>query len=43
MRTNISGQSILDIAKATATFRGTQCRIAHAEGFASLRLFVLSE
>jgi LmbE family N-acetylglucosaminyl deacetylase len=43
MKTNISGQSILDIAKATATFRGTQCRVPYAEGFASLRLFVLSE
>ena len=43
MKTNISGQSILDIAKATATFRGTQCRIPYAEGFASLRLFVLAE
>lgn len=43
MRTNIAGQSILDIARATAVFRGTQCRVPHAEGFASLRLFVLSE
>jgi len=40
-RTNINGQSILDIAKATAIFRGTQCRIPFAEAFCSLRLFLL--
>jgi LmbE family N-acetylglucosaminyl deacetylase len=40
MRTNINQQSILDIAKATATFRGTQCRVRYAEAFCSLRMFV---
>jgi LmbE family N-acetylglucosaminyl deacetylase len=40
MRTNINQQPILDIAKATATFRGTQCRVRYAEAFCSLRMFV---
>jgi len=39
-RTNIQGLSILDIAKAVAHFRGTQARVAFAEGFHSLRLFI---
>ncbi|MBN1131162.1 MAG: PIG-L family deacetylase [Chitinispirillaceae bacterium] len=39
-RTNINGQSILDIARATAVFRGTQCRIPFAEAFSSLRMFL---
>ncbi|MBN2038043.1 MAG: PIG-L family deacetylase [Chitinispirillaceae bacterium] len=39
-RTNIQEQSILDIAKATAIFRGTQCRIPFAEAFCSLRMFL---
>ncbi|MDD5675997.1 MAG: PIG-L family deacetylase [Chitinivibrionales bacterium] len=40
MKTNINQQSILDIAKATATFRGTQCRVRFAEAFCSLRMFI---
>lgn len=39
-KTNISDQSILDIARATAIFRGTQCRIPYAEAFCSLRMFL---
>ena len=42
MKTNVGHRSILEIAKATATFRGTQCRVACAEAFCSLRMFVLS-
>ncbi len=41
MKTNVKHQSILAIAKATATFRGTQCRVCHAEGFVSLRMFII--
>jgi LmbE family N-acetylglucosaminyl deacetylase len=41
MKTNIGNRSIIDIAAATATFRGTQCRVAYAEGFKSLRMFLL--
>ena len=41
MKTNIESQSILDIAKATAMFRGTQCRTTVAEAFCSLRMFIL--
>jgi hypothetical protein len=41
MRTNIDERSIVEIAKATATFRGTQCRIPYAEAFASLRMFIV--
>lgn len=40
MKTNIKHQSILEIAKATAMFRGTQCRVRFAEGFSSLRMFI---
>ncbi len=39
-RTHIEGLSILDIAKASAQFRGTQGRVRFAEGFSSLRLFI---
>lgn len=39
-KTNIQGLSILDIARAVAHFRGTQARVAFAEGFHSLRLFI---
>jgi hypothetical protein len=39
-KTNINDQSILDIARATAIFRGTQCRIPFAEAFCSLRMFL---
>jgi LmbE family N-acetylglucosaminyl deacetylase len=41
MKTNVESQSILDIAKATAMFRGTQCRMHMAEAFCSLRMFFL--
>ncbi|MBD3393037.1 MAG: hypothetical protein GF410_13545 [Chitinivibrionales bacterium] len=41
MRTNINQRSIIDIASATATFRGTQCRVAYAEAFRSLRAFLI--
>lgn len=40
MRTNIQGHSIVDIARATANFRGTQCRMPEAEAFKSLRMFL---
>jgi LmbE family N-acetylglucosaminyl deacetylase len=40
MKTNVKHQSILAIAKATATFRGTQSRVCDAEGFVSLRMFI---
>jgi LmbE family N-acetylglucosaminyl deacetylase len=40
MKTNIKHQSILEIARATAMFRGTQCRVRYAEGFSSLRMFI---
>jgi LmbE family N-acetylglucosaminyl deacetylase len=39
-RTNVQSQTILDIARATAIFRGTQCRRPFAEAFASLRMFL---
>ena len=39
-KTNIEGLSILEIAKSTALFRGTQGRTKYAEGFCSLRLFI---
>jgi LmbE family N-acetylglucosaminyl deacetylase len=41
MKTNIKHLSIIEIAKATATFRGTQCRIHFAEAFESLRMFII--
>jgi LmbE family N-acetylglucosaminyl deacetylase len=41
MRTNIHSESILDISRATAMFRGTQCRVPYAEAFCSLRMFIL--
>jgi LmbE family N-acetylglucosaminyl deacetylase len=40
MKTNIKHQSILEIAKATAIFRGTQSRVQYAEGFVPLRMFI---
>ncbi len=40
MKTNIPGTNILDMAVATATFRGTQGRVSSAEGFCSARLFL---
>lgn len=39
-KTNVEGLSILDIARATAHFRGTQAKVQYAEGFVSLRLFI---
>ncbi|HHT9137229.1 MAG: PIG-L family deacetylase [Planctomycetes bacterium] len=39
-KTNIEGLSILEIAKAAATFRGIQGRVTYAEGFVSERLFL---
>jgi LmbE family N-acetylglucosaminyl deacetylase len=39
-KTNIPGTNILDMAVATATFRGTQGRVGAAEGFGSARLFL---
>ncbi|HDP69144.1 MAG TPA: PIG-L family deacetylase [Candidatus Marinimicrobia bacterium] len=39
-RTNISGVSILEVAKSAAHFRGVQARVAYAEAFQSLRLFI---
>jgi len=39
-RTHIEGLPILEIAKATAHFRGTQGRVKLAEGFQPLRLFI---
>jgi LmbE family N-acetylglucosaminyl deacetylase len=41
MRTNVAEQSIIDIARATAIFRGTQCRRAYAEAFVSLRMLIV--
>ncbi|MCP4681808.1 MAG: hypothetical protein GY864_05725 [Desulfobacterales bacterium] len=39
-RTNIQGLSVMDIAGASAHFRGVQGRVALAEGFISERLFI---
>jgi len=39
-KTNIKGLSIIDIARASAHFRGVQGRVALAEGFISERLFI---
>ncbi len=40
LKTNIEGLSIIEIAKAAATFRGIQGRVRYAEGFVSERLFL---
>lgn len=40
LKTNIEGHSIIDIAKAAATFRGIQGRVTYAEAFISERLFL---
>lgn len=37
-RTNVSGMSIIDFARAAATFRGFQNRCKYAEGFMPLRM-----
>ena len=39
-RTNIAGVSILELAQSAAHFRGVQARVAYAEAFQSLRLFI---
>lgn len=39
-KTNIPGANIVDIAIATARFRGTQARVTFAEGFVPLRYFL---
>jgi len=39
-KTNIGDLNIIELAEATALFRGTQARIKHAEGFSPLRLFI---
>jgi LmbE family N-acetylglucosaminyl deacetylase len=40
LKTNIEDMSIVDLAKANATFRGVQGRAKFAEAFAPLRLFI---
>ena len=39
-KTNIQNLTIIELARSTANFRGTQGRIRYAEAFASLRLFI---
>lgn len=39
-KTNVLKTNILEMARATAIFRGTQARITHAEAFLPLRLFL---
>jgi len=39
-RTNIANLSILQVAESSAHFRGVQARVAFAEAFQSLRLFI---
>ena len=39
-KTNIEGLTILDVARASAHFRGIQGRVRNAEGFIPLRLFI---
>jgi LmbE family N-acetylglucosaminyl deacetylase len=41
MRTNIYNQSIIDLARATAIFRGEYCHQRFAEAFKSLRMMFL--
>ena len=40
MKTNIENMSIVELARANATFRGIQGRVKFAEAFAPLRLFI---
>jgi len=40
LKTNIEGLSIIDLARASAHFRGIQGRTRNAEGFMPLRLFI---
>ena len=39
-KTNIKGLTIVELARSTANFRGTQGRVKYAEAFSSLRLFI---
>jgi len=39
-KTNVEGLSILEVARASAHFRGVQGRVRSAEAFVSLRLFI---
>jgi len=39
-KTNVEGLSILDVARASAHFRGLQGRVRSAEAFVPLRLFI---
>jgi LmbE family N-acetylglucosaminyl deacetylase len=39
-KTNIEGLTILDVARASAHFRGIQGRVRNAEAFVPLRLFI---
>jgi LmbE family N-acetylglucosaminyl deacetylase len=39
-KTNIEETTILDMARSSATFRGIQARVRHAEGFTSQRLLI---
>ncbi|MFH1212937.1 MAG: PIG-L deacetylase family protein [Candidatus Neomarinimicrobiota bacterium] len=39
-RTNITNLSIIQVAESSAHFRGVQARVAYAEAFRSLRLFI---
>ena len=39
-KTNIKDLTIVELARSTATFRGTQGRVKYAEAFSSLRLFI---
>ena len=40
MKTHIEDQSILDVARSTANYRGIQSRVKYAEAFFSSRLFL---
>jgi LmbE family N-acetylglucosaminyl deacetylase len=40
MKTNIENLSIVELARANATFRGIQGRVKYAEAFSPLRLFI---
>ena len=39
-KTNISGITIIEVARSNALFRGVQARVDYAEAFQSLRLFI---
>jgi LmbE family N-acetylglucosaminyl deacetylase len=39
-KTNIEDLSIIDVARASAHFRGIQSRVRNAEGFVPLRLLI---